>query len=598
MNIKKSLLALLLCGGFFISSMGLTACSPSAPTTATATKPNGGDLPDPPKPDPDPDPTPDPDPDPTPDPDPDPTPVYEWRYADILQPTIIVGGISDTVLDKNVQKPFIDIVDRQIDMLAEELVSRIEYIYGTNNINTTHNIKDTTDGSLFSSYSSMNIFSDTITANMSVYNYKDEYVASDGTIMLDSDGEKVLFDSTKHTYYVQENGVKYAAVTSLNVGGLFTSPTAFQYTMQQIGRPSFDMSYPDGYELDSILTLSGAIYGTPTWEYEETYIPYLAYESQYNTDSLTTPWNWANDFTNGTVKDKVKHYLAYIIANDITEYEDLPNESVILASDYDTLLTNISEVNNYVSTYQNLIFDTLTKRMIGTAYEGDSQAGQDGASIALAIDLAIRKMNKNVAQGYFYNGIYRSLYESIVSTDTIRIVSSESNINISNEYYYHARNYKAYDVILKGILRQIAQVDDYQSCLPVSYATQSLSQTQVSSAYAESTDVYFFFKQSINLNSYKIALGVPYDTDIKLTDKNGNTVNYTKEKDDQNHLVITIKTTVNGTSSIPTNLKNIQGYGATSTIQQLLENTNYLCIHFDTVESFTLYPMVLTQVNA
>ena len=590
MNIKKSLLALLLCGGFFISSMGLTACSPSAPTTATATKPNGGDLPDPPKPDPD--------PNPTPDPDPVPTPVYEWRYADILQPTIIVGGISDTVLDKNVQKPFIDIVDRQIDMLTEELVSRIEYIYGTNNINTTHNIKDTTDGSLFSSYSSMNIFSDTITSNMSVYNYKDEYVASDGTIMLDSNGEKMLFDSTKHTYYVQEDGVKYAAVTSLNVGGLFTSPTAFQYTMQQIGRPAFDMSYPDGHELDSILTLSGAIYGTPTWERETISLSQDYYEYTYNQNEFTTPWNWANDFANGTVKDKVKHYLAYIIANDITDYADLPNESVILASDYDTLLTNISEVNNYISTYQDLIFDTLTKRMIGTAYEGDSQAGQDGATIALAIDLAIRKMNPNVAQTFFYNGNYRSLYDDSTTEGILNMINEKSTMNIYVIQYDHARNYKAYDVILKGILRQIAQVDDYQSCLPVSYATQSLSQTQVSSTYKDTTDVYFFFKQSINLNSYKIALGVPYDTDIKLTDKNGNTVNYTKEKDDQNHLVITIKTTVNGTSSIPTNLKNIQGYGATSTIQQLLENTNYLCIHFDTVESFTLYPMVLTQVNA
>ena len=590
MNIKKSLLALLLCGGFFISSMGLTACSPSAPTTATATKPNGGDLPDPPKPDPD--------PDPTPDPDPDPTPVYEWRYADILQPTIIVGGISDTVLDKNVQKPFIDIVDRQIDMLAEELVSRIEYIYGTNNINTTHNIKDTTDGSLFSSYSSMNIFSDTITANMSVYNYKDEYVMSDGTIMLDSNGEKVLFDSTKHTYYVQENGVKYAAVTSLNVGGLFTSPTAFQYTMQQIGRPAFDMSYPDGYELDSILTLSGAIYGTPTWEYEETYIPYLAYESQYNTESLTTPWNWANDFTNGTVKDKVKHYLAYIIANDITDYQDLPNESVILASDYDTLLTNISEVNNYVSTYQDIILNIITMRMIGNAYTQDTEIGYIANNLAINIYKA-SLMPQGESSLLYDNGKFVILYKiNSISNQSINAINILTNSEFNIQDFENTRNYKAYDVILKGILRQIVQVDDYQSCLPVSYATQSLSQTQTSLAYAESTDVYFFFKQSINLNSYKIALGVPYDTDIKLTDKNGNTVNYTKEKDDQNHLVITIKTTVNGTSSIPTNLKNIQGYGATSTIQQLLENTNYLCIHFDTVESFTLYPMVLTQVNA
>ena len=143
---------------------------------------------------------------------------------------------------------------------------------------------------------------------MSVYNYKDEYVINDGTIMLDIEGNKVLYDSSKHNYYVIEDGIKYASVTSLNVGGLFTSPTAFQYTMQEIGRPAFDMSYPDGNHLDSILTLSGAIYGTPTWEYETHVNIWEYYTVNYNTGNVSIPWYWVNDFINETVKDKVKLY--------------------------------------------------------------------------------------------------------------------------------------------------------------------------------------------------------------------------------------------------------------------------------------------------
>lgn len=524
-----------------------------------------------------------------------PKPVYEWKKVDILQPTIIMGGISGTVLDKNVQKSYTDIVDRQIDMLAEELVSRIDYIYGTNNINIIHNIKDTTDNTLFSSYNSMNIFSDTVTKNMLVYNYKDEYICSDGTIMLDIEGEKVPYDSAKHNYYVIDNGIKYAAVTSYNVGGLFMSPTALQYTMQEIGRPAFDMSYPDGYHLDSILTLSNSIYGTPTWEYEEKLNVLLYYIPSYNQENTTSPWNWANDFANGTVKDKVKYYLAYIIANSITDYQDLPSESVILASDYDNLLSNILVVDNYVSTYQNMLFDILTKRMIGIAYSGDTKAGIVASNLAQSIYQTSLKVGPDSAT-YYNDGKYKSLYNSFIGEFHVQKINSSTSTNYTINDFTKSRNYKAYDVILKGILRQIAQVSVYKTCLPISYTTKSLSQSPVLSPYLDMTDVYLFFKQSINLDSYKIFLGVPYDSEIKLTDKNGNIINHTKEEDEQGQLVLNIKTTVNGTSSIPINLKNIQGYGATNTIEELLDSYDYIKISINS-SSFKLDFFELVEVE-
>lgn len=524
---------------------------------------------------------------------PTPKPVYEWQQVNILHNKFIIGGIKQTIVDKDVEKQFTAIVDRQIDMLAEELVSRIEYIYGDNNINTTHNIKDTTDNTVFTNYNSMNTFSNTITKNMSVYNYKDEYVINDGTIMLDIEGNKVLYDSSKHNYYVIEDGIKYASVTSLNVGGLFTSPTAFQYTVQEIGRPAFDMSYPDGHHLDSIITLSEAIYGTPTWEYKETYIPYLAYESKYNIDSLTTPWNWANDFVNGAVKDKVKLYLDYIISNDIRDFKELPDEGVILSSDYDTMLTKISKINNYVSTYQDVIFDILTKIMIGDAYLGDLGAGEDGSYISLAIDLAIRKMNRNVATGYYYNGLYRSLYESVVSTDTMRIINRESNMNITNELYYNARNYKAYDVILKGILRQISNNDAYKKCSSISYNLEDIESYKEYLTIGNSSDIYLFFNGDYNLSNYRIYLDM--DDSITVSNKNGEVLNYSKGYDDESYIIIDY--IIKKSDSVPISLDGVNGYGADTTIEELLDDYEYIKISISNVDSFKLDIKELVEVK-
>lgn len=524
---------------------------------------------------------------------PTPKPVYEWQQVNILHNKFIIGGIKQTIVDKDVEKQFTAIVDRQIDMLAEELVSRIEYIYGDNNINTTHNIKDTTDNTVFTSYNSMNTFSNTITKNMSVYNYKDEYVINDGTIMLDIEGNKVLYDSSKHNYYVIEDGIKYASVTSLNVGGLFTSPTAFQYTVQEIGRPAFDMSYPDGHHLDSILTLSGAIYGTPIWERETISLSQDYYEYTYNQNELTTPWNWVNDFVNGAVIDKVKLYLAYIIANDIRDFKELPNEGVILSSDYDTMLTKISKINNYVTTYQDVIFDILTKRMIGDAYIGDLVAGEDGSYISLAIDLAIRKMNPNVAQTFFYNGMYRSLYDYDFTEGIINMINEKSTMNIYINQYDYARNYKAYDVILKGILRQISNNDAYKECSSISYNLEDIESDKEYLTIGNSSDIYLFFNGDYNLSNYRIYLDM--DDSITVSNKNGEVLNYSKGYDDGSYIMIDY--IIKKSDSVPISLDSINGYGADTTIEELLDDYEYIKISISNVDSFKLDIKELVEVK-
>lgn len=521
---------------------------------------------------------------------PTPKPVYEWQQVNILHNKFIIGGIKQTIVDKDVEKQFTAIVDRQIDMLAEELVSRIEYIYGDNNINTTHNIKDTTDNTVFTSYNSMNTFSNTITKNMSVYNYKDEYVINDGTIMLDIEGNKVLYDSSKHNYYVIEDGIKYASVTSLNVGGLFTSPTAFQYTVQEIGRPAFDMSYPDGYHLDSIITLSGAIYGTPTWEYEEDEYGY--YETIYNYNLLMTPWNWANDFVNHIVKDKVKHYLAYIITNDITEYEDLPNESVVLSSDYNTLLTNILEVNNYVSTYQDLIFDILTKRMIGDAYLGDSQNGLLAANLAKAIYQTSLKVGP-AKESFYTSGKFVPIYSNLIGIYEFKQIYTFANSNFNIQDFENTRNYKAYDVILKGILRQISNNDSYKECSSISYNLEDIESYKEYLTIGNSSDIYLFFNGDYNLSNYRIYLDM--DDSITVSNKNGEVLNYSKGYDDGSYIMIDY--IIKKSDSVPISLDSINGYGADTTIEELLDDYEYIKISISNVDSFKLDIKELVEVK-
>lgn len=596
MKLKKSLCALLLCGGMILGSFGLTACTSQATSSATITRPNGGD-----KPNPTPTPTPTPDPKPTPTPE----PVYEWKSIDLLQPTMIVGGTSKVVLDEKGQKQnFVDLVDRQLDMLAQEIISRLEYVYGNTNANKTHTITDNLhNNASFTTYASINAMSEPLSNQPKyvVYNNKNIQEDSMGYIMM-RNGEKVVYDETLHSHYITQSNVKYAAVCSANMAGVFTSETALQATFEGLNKPTITHE-ENSYDHEGILTFQGAIYGTPTWEYEEYTDIYTSYEFNYNTSKLLNQWNWSNDFKNGQAKDKLKSYLAYILANNITNYNSLPHETVIIndESAYQANLNQITSLSNYISTLQEknntLLKDLIIHRVIGdTAYANDQLAGQTADQIAHAIFITSQNVKASQSSLYYQHGFFKQLYGNSLTQNRIDAINSNANVNLLAQSFVFARNYKAYDLVVNNILRLVGQQSAYLACEPVFYET--MSTTQKATVNSNDTNIYLFLKTTSS-KDIRLDLGVPYATGVTLTDKNGNNVSYTKENVNGN-LVLKLKgSTLPAISTTPTktSVDKTHGYGATSTLENVLNNRNYLHLTLNRITNFTIKTTQYVQVN-
>lgn len=531
------------------------------------------------------------------------SPAYEWKSIDILQPTMIVGGISKVVLDENEQKQnFADLVDRQLDMLAQEIISRLEYVYGNTNENETHTITDKLhNNSTFTTYQSINAISEPLSNQPKyvVYNNKNKQEDSMGYIMM-RNGEKVVYDETLHSHYITLNNTKYAAVCSANMAGIFTSETALQATFERLNKPTITHE-ENSYYHEGILTLKGAIYGTPVWEYSEKTIGYAtSYTFNYNLTKNTVVWKWLNDFENSKAKDKLKSYLAYILANNVTNYNSLPNENIIInnESDYQANLNQITAINNYIATLQQrnntLLKELIIHRIIGdTAYANDELAGQTADQIALALYKTSQLVRPTQSKNYYDNGLYYQLYNDHIPSDKLSVINTNTN-NLSIPDFISARNYKAYDLVINNILRQVSNQSAYLSCQPVYY--EMASSSQKTNTIATDTNVYLFFKSS-SKNEIRLNLGVPFESEISLKDKNGNLISYTKEIVNGS-LSIRIKgKDLPAIATTPISINSIQGYGATTSLEELLQNKDYLHLQIEGVESFTLSTEEYVQIN-
>lgn len=522
-------------------------------------------------------------------------PVYEWRAVDVLQPTIIVGGKSKVVLDKNSQKvEFSKLVDRQIDMLAQEIISRIEYVYGSSNANETHTILDPYTNTPFTTYSSMNVFTDSLSSlpKYAVYDRNDNYVEM-GYALIISDN-KVVYNPEIHShYFIDNNGQKYAALCSKNIAGQFQNEVALQYAFEKGGKPT--LTYQEGsYDHNGILTFRNAIHGTDSWTYTTTGTSQIHYKFSLD-DSIKTPaWNWATYFEDGSAKDKLKLYLAYLARYNNT-YAGLPEEATILSRDYDTLIGEIDHIDNYVTTYQSTIMQILSDRVIGrSTFQADVRAGEMANEIAFALYKTTTKVLPVQEQDYIYQGKYKQLYEQDLAQDTLNIINRLANTNLVAFNFTSARNYKGYNTILSGILSQITKQSSYLSCDPIYYETKE--STNSITTDLDKTEVYLFFKSRPS-GDLRIVLSVPFNTNITLTKADGSTLPYTKENVDGKLVLKIASSTTLPTGSTPTLSSSMQGYGATSSLSEVLATKNYLLLTLENVNQFRLSTTQYIQIN-
>ncbi len=623
MKLKKGLVALLLCGGLAISSFGMTACKPEVPDYSQSDTPSGTDIPTDhthsfgkyfydvdehwqvcdcgerlladhnfgtwtiitpatasstgtksrsckacgysvtetiPKAD----------------------PIYDWRYANVLQNNIIVASAGNTVQDYDGSyRVYTQLVDRAIDSTADEIATRLELVYGRADTDLkVYTTSDPATGKDFVSYNSNNSFAKLPTNKYTGYDAKGNTILGAACYPLtDNNGNKIIYDSSIHPTYVQINGTKYAAINPLSMNGNFDNALSLRYFLSSMYNT---IEYCDSStSIDSILNFANAITGSGTWEYSEQSTGRISYVFEYNNNSLTTAWNWATDYST-TAKTKLKQYIAYIAYHKITDYNNLPSENVILSSNYTTLIADLDCIN-FADTYHDVLYQVIANRIIGDAYLGDKEAG----TTATAIAQAIYKTSTSVLDPslYYNNGKFVQLYENTLGQSYITLVNNYSNSNFSITNYLNARNYKAYDVVITGLLDQIASNTLYNPIARDQYEVIALNNsngnpTRIDTT-ADMTEIYIFSNKTVNFNNYFLQLGLDNTSLVSIQNQNGTTINYTNSEDG-----LILNYTLSA-STTPTN-----------NIANSLNNCNYIKITLQGAGSYQVYVAEMYVTNA
>jgi len=456
-------------------------------------------------------------------------PIYAWQYADVLQDNIIVSYEADSVTDYDgTTRPYVELVDRAIDSTADEIIKRLEYVYGEETHVEEYSTLDPVTGEPFVTFKSNDSFASIPSKKYTGYDAEGNTAAIYSYILTDIDGNYVQYDSSIHPTYVNVDGTKYAAINSLSNNGNFTSALNFRY---YLGGTNNSLTYSStSTELNSILNFTNAITGSGTWEYSERQISTTRYyyDFNYNTETLTTAWNWAGDYST-TAKIKLKQYIAYIAYNNITDYDNLPSESAILFSNYTSMISDLDCIN-FADTYYDVLYQVIANRIIGDAYVGDKKAGTTATAIAQAIYKTSTKVISSDSTIYYENGVYKQLYNSTLASTYMSTINTYNNSNYTIANYLNARNYKAYDVVITGILNEIKNNALYNPISHNNYEIGELNNTSnehgVMSTNYNKTEIYLYSTTDIDLNEYRLQFESSNVCIESIEDNLGNVLSY------------------------------------------------------------------------
>lgn len=263
-------------------------------------------------------------------------------------------GVFEDYYRENV--PFNQLVDRQIGVIATEIVERLNDVYGSGNYKYSFDSKvpDYTTwqvGEARGAKYAVHLLGDVFF--VFVLNEQGNYIEDEQGFPLESDGK---------TY----EAVYFASEQDNNMEEYIGNPSC-----QALACYLLNGEYSDTY-LDNqsglavneqkLSVLAGSIYGDNVYVQQEN-------EIVLQQGQLDVAWRWASYFADGTAVDRLKYNIAKIIAdnesiNQITDCYD---------SNYDSLLSEIPYLANYLDCFYEEIRYFVANFVIGTdAIETDS----------------------------------------------------------------------------------------------------------------------------------------------------------------------------------------------------------------------------------
>lgn len=329
---------------------------------------------------------------------------------------------------------FNELVDRQIGLIATEIIERLNDIYGVDNFEYSYDA----DVGDFSTWNQGEARGE----EYKVHQLGDTYYV----FLRDDNGDLIPSDATSGGFFIEEYGSSYKAAyfrsdSDNNLDDYLGNPSAQALSSFLLnGNVPTDTFGPDnntGYEINDqkLSVLSGSIYGENVYCLNGSVIS-LSDEPSY-------AWNWSEYFKDGTAIDRLKYAIADIIVNNGYEDDLSMVDFIVYGSDYDQLLGDISFLSNYLEDYYQAI-----SRYVLDVVIGGQQVANDNDSI-LSLSSIIERVNEYrktigfIKGNNSYDSVCESIFDSENRDDNNRAYNLNelfTESNLLNDYAYINNN--------------------------------------------------------------------------------------------------------------------------------------------------------------
>lgn len=329
---------------------------------------------------------------------------------------------------------FNELVDRQIGLIATEIIERLNDIYGVDNYKYSYDA----DVGDFSTWNEGEARGEKYRVHQSGDTY---YV-----FLRDDNGNLIPSDATSGGFFVEEYGSSYNAAYfrsdyDNSLDEYLGNPSAQALSSFLLnGNVPSDTFGPDndtGYEIieQKLSVLSGSIFGENVYSLNGSVIS-LSDEPSY-------AWNWSEYFKDGTAIDRLKYAIADIIVNNGYEDNISMVDFIVYGSDYDQLLGEISFLSNYLEDYYRAI-----SRYVLDVVIGSQQVSNDNNSI-LSLNSIIERAKdyKTTADYIMGDDFYSGKIQFISDFDNIK---ENGNLYMLNDLLSEATLLTNYTYINKN----------------------------------------------------------------------------------------------------------------------------------------------------
>ena len=256
-------------------------------------------------------------------------------------------GVFEDYYRENV--PFNQLVDRQIGVIATEIVERLNDVYGSGNYKYSFDseVPDYTTwqaGEARGAKYAVHLLDDVFF--VFVLDEQGNYIEDEQGFPLESDGK---------TY----EAVYFASEQDNNMEEYIGNPSC-QALACYLLNGEYSDTYLDnqsGLEVNEqkLSVLAGSIYGDNVYVQQEN-------EIALQQGQLDMAWRWASYFADGTAVDRLKYNIAKIIADN----ESINQVTDCYDSNYDSLLSEIPYLANYLDCFYEEIRYFVANFVIGT----------------------------------------------------------------------------------------------------------------------------------------------------------------------------------------------------------------------------------------